>query len=189
MTTSDDPDRRNVLKAGAVTLGAAAFARAVAPVTEWVDGLSVEGFLQKHYKELSKEEMNDILRRHEKKTADEYGREVQIQDVRPIPGVQFAYALNLSVCIGCRRCSEACHRENNHDRPSGSSYIRVLEMKKGSIDLEQGNSTYDHPVPSPGHFYMPVQCQQCENPPCTKVCPVEATWQEEDGIVVVDYNW
>ena len=36
---------------------------------------------------------------------------------------------------------------------------------------------------------MPVQCQQCKNPPCTKVCPVHATWQEADGITVVDYDW
>ena len=36
---------------------------------------------------------------------------------------------------------------------------------------------------------MPVQCQQCENPPCVKVCPVHATWKEPDGLVVVDYNW
>ena len=36
---------------------------------------------------------------------------------------------------------------------------------------------------------MPVQCQQCKKPPCVKVCPVKATWQEPDGITVIDYNW
>jgi molybdopterin-containing oxidoreductase family iron-sulfur binding subunit len=34
-----------------------------------------------------------------------------------------------------------------------------------------------------------VACQQCENPPCVKSCPVGATWKEPDGIVVVDYDW
>jgi molybdopterin-containing oxidoreductase family iron-sulfur binding subunit len=44
-------------------------------------------------------------------------------------------------------------------------------------------------VPEKGYFYMPVQCQQCKNPPCVKVCPVHATWQDKDGITVIDYNW
>ena len=181
--------RRTMLKATGVTLGAAAFATAIAPITEWAENVSLDEFLQKHYKELKPDELQRVLRRLEAETQQDYGTEVAIHDDRPQPGVKFAYALNLSICIGCRKCAEACHLENNHDRSSGNSYIRVLEMQKGSIDLEKGDATYDHPVPQPDKYYMPVQCQQCDNPPCTDVCPVEATWKDDDGIVVVDYNW
>ena len=183
------PSRRTALKVLGTTLGAAAFAKAMEPLRELSAHTSVQEFMQKHYRELNREEMNAVLRRLESEAARTYGREVTIRDIRPTEGVQFAYALNLSVCIGCRRCAEACHQENNHDRATHNSYIRVLEMEQGSMDMERGNTSYDHAVPAPGKFYMPVQCQQCENPPCTTVCPVEATWQEPDGIVVVDYNW
>ncbi|MFO0649994.1 MAG: 4Fe-4S dicluster domain-containing protein [Polyangiales bacterium] len=189
MSESNRPTRRVALKVLGATLGAGAFARAMAPLHEIDRFTSPKDFLQKHYRELTRDELHTVLRRLEDETKQRYGREVTIRDVRPTEGVQFAYALNLSVCIGCRRCVEACHVENNHDRASHQSYIRVLEMTDGSLDMEHGTADYDHAVPAPGHFYMPVQCQQCENPPCTKVCPVEATWQEPDGIVVVDYNW
>jgi Fe-S-cluster-containing dehydrogenase component len=187
--TMNEVTRRRMLQGAGATLGAAAFARALAPLTEWKEGTSLEAFLQKHYKELTPEEMSAVLRRLEEETERDYGREVEIRDVPPMEGVVFGYALNLSVCIGCRRCAEACHKENNHDRRTNNSYIRVLEMEQGSMDMERGTAVYDHPVPAQGKFYMPVQCQQCENAPCVKVCPVQATWSEPDGIVVVDYNW
>jgi Fe-S-cluster-containing dehydrogenase component len=181
--------RRTALKVLGATLGAGAFARALAPLQHFAEASSVEEFLQKHYRELAPHELQAVLRRLEDETERDYGAKVSIRDVRPTPGVRFAYALNLSTCIGCRRCAEACHEENNHDRRTHNSYIRVLEMEQGSLDMERGNATYDHTVPAPGKFYMPVQCQQCDNAPCIDVCPVEATWQEKDGIVVVDYNW
>jgi Fe-S-cluster-containing dehydrogenase component len=108
--------------------------------------------------------------------------------------VEFGYALNLTRCIGCRRCAHACLKENNLSRDDPEdiemSYIRVLELEKGAMNLETSNVDY-HPatVPQKDNFYMPVQCHQCRESPCTKVCPVQATWREPDGIVTVDYNW
>jgi Fe-S-cluster-containing dehydrogenase component len=181
--------RRDVAKGAGALLGAAAFARALAPLTTWAEDLTVDQFLQRHYKELNRDDMEVILRRIEAQTLSEHDVAVHVEDVRPTPGVQFAYALNLTVCIGCRRCAKACHEENNQDRSTNNSYIRVLEMKAGSLDMAHGRVDYDHPVRQPDRFYMPVQCHQCDNAPCVKVCPVEATWKESDGIVVVDYDW
>lgn len=183
------PHRRTVMKGVGLTLGMAAFGRAVWPLVEGQKKLTPEEFLQKHYKELTPEDKETVFARLESEAEEGYGAEVTISDSRPIPGVRFGYAINLSKCNGNGNCVEACHRENNHDRESQQSYIRVLEMPMGTMDMEYGNTTYDHTVPQDGKYYMPVQCQQCDNPPCVTVCPIEATWKEEDGIVVVDYNW
>jgi molybdopterin-containing oxidoreductase family iron-sulfur binding subunit len=104
--------------------------------------------------------------------------------------VVFGYALNISKCKGVRACVEACVIENNQSRDSQIQYIRVLEMSHGNMDLNQGDHYYDaETVPRPGKFYLPMQCMQCDNPPCVKACPIEATWTEPDGIIVIDYDW
>jgi len=182
--------RRVALKVVGSTLGAGAFAYATRPLQEWSENLSADEFVQQHFRELKGADLEKVLARIESGAREKYGREdIEVAADPPIEGVEFGYALNLSVCIGCRKCADACHEENNHDRASNNSYIRVLEMQQGSLDLENANANYDHPVPADDKFYMPVQCQQCRNAPCVKVCPVEATWQEPDGIVTVDYDW
>ena len=35
-------------------------------------------------------------------------------------------------------------------------------------------------------FFVPKLCNHCANPPCVQVCPVKATYQTEDGVVLVD---
>ena len=122
---------------------------------------------------------------------ERFGRDVHVSALPALPGVIYGYALDLSRCIGCRRCVYACVKENNQSRNPQIQWIRVLEMEKAKgIDFESANPYYDpEKVPDPEHFYLPVACQQCRNPQCTKVCPVGATWQEPDGIVVIDYDW
>lgn len=194
---SDQPassSRRDFLmKGGAVATGIGALVAALSPLKDLDTGLSMKDFMQKHYRELTPQEMEDVLKRISDKVEAQYDVRPELRDVRPKDGVQFAYALNLSRCIGCRRCVHACVDENNQSRDPEIQYIRVLKMPAGTNDIEQGQHDYtfdeNGPDRSDGHYYMPVQCQQCENPPCVKVCPVEATWQESDGIVAIDYDW
>ena len=182
-------DRRRALKALGATVAAGATVRALAPLADPLGALTADAFFQRHYKQLDRDQVAALIGRIEADTRSRYGAEVSVEDVRPTPGVEFGYALNLSTCNGNRRCVEACHQENNHDRDTSGSYIRVLEIENGSMALNRSVTDYEHPVPQPGKFYLPVQCMQCDNPPCVHVCPVDATWKEPDGIVVVDYDW
>lgn len=100
---------------------------------------------------------------------------------------RFGMVIDVKACIGCRKCVYACMRENNIGRNSGFAYIQVMEMEAGSWELEHSTSTYKEGG-SPEHWYMPIQCMQCEKPPCVYGCPVKATWKESDGIVVIDYK-
>ena len=184
-------ERRDFLKSGSLTVaaGVAAVAAALSPLKD-LDVDRFEGAFQKHYKELSPEEIEQVLERISNKVEEEYDIRPDLRDVKPMDGVQFAYALNLTRCIGCRRCVHACVAENNLSKSPEIQYIRVAEMPNGTISMQEGEHYYDHDkVPQEGKYYIPMQCNHCENPPCVKACPVQATWKEPDGIVVVDYNW
>ena len=156
-------------------------------------GPTAEEFFRQHYKKLTPEDKQSIFRRIEDQTLARTGVQTHVSDPPPIDGVEFAYALNLSVCNGSRRCVEACARENNLPDDPEMRYIRVYEMSAGSLEFEDSTAYYDPKgegqVPAKDKFYLPVQCQQCDNPPCVRGCPTGATWKEPDGIVVVDYNW
>ena len=178
-------NRRNFLK----IVGAAAASAATA--TGCGTGAPTsEEFFRQHYQKLTDEDKKRIFARIEEETLVTKGVRTRVGDLPPIEGVEFAYALNLSVCNGSRRCVEACARENNLPDDPEMRYIRVMELDPGSLDFEDSTAYYEHDtVPARDKFYLPVQCHQCDNPPCTKACPVGATWKEKDGIVVVDYNW
>jgi molybdopterin-containing oxidoreductase family iron-sulfur binding subunit len=179
-------DRRLFLKGTALGLAGAALPLKKANASLW------QAFFQEHFSEMDDEEIRKVIERLEQEALKTYGTNIEISARKPIEGVKFAYALDLSLCIGCRKCVYGCVAENNQSRSSQIHWISVLRLKKGEkwADLENAEHYYEpERVPEPDYFYMPVQCQQCEDPPCVKVCPTQATWQEPDGITVVDYNW
>ena len=184
-----DVGRRSFIKLlSALTAGAIA-------MPDKAEAFSLDEFLQKHFHQMSDEEKQKTMARLENEYNEKYSREdFSVDNTGPQHGVKYGYALNLAKCIGCRKCTHACVEENNQHRGAEGrddqvEYIRVLEMEKGSLDVEKSVHDYTHEVPAEGKYYMPVQCHHCNDAPCVKACPVEATWQEPDGIVVVDYNW
>lgn len=179
-----DNSRRSFLKNVALAAGSAI-------ALSGCDMKALDHFLQKNFRTLSKDEVNDMIASLKLEYKEKYGKEFTVSAKPATDGILFGYALDLSRCIGCRKCVYACVEENNQSRDPQIHWIQVLQMEKEKgIDFADSDVHYNpEKVPEEGHFYLPVQCQQCRNPQCTTVCPVKATWQEPDGIVVVDYNW
>jgi molybdopterin-containing oxidoreductase family iron-sulfur binding subunit len=76
-------------------------------------------------------------------------------------------------CVGCHACTISCVAENH--LPPGVVYRPVTTEERGEF-------------PNLSTLFTPRPCMQCDNPPCTPVCPVNATWKRADGIVAVDYD-
>ncbi|MAD30244.1 MAG: molybdopterin oxidoreductase [Flavobacteriaceae bacterium] len=143
-----------------------------------------------NYKLMTNEEksatVNRLVRSYQLRT----GKNINMSSKNAEDDVLFGYAFNISKCQGYMDCVSACVEENNQDRKSQMQYIRIHEMKDGKgLNFNEADDNYYHEVPAEGHFYMGTQCFHCDNPPCVDVCPVQATWREDDGLVVVDFDW
>ena len=80
--------------------------------------------------------------------------------------------INLDRCSGCDSCVVCCKLE--HSLPLGSAYNKVKAM--GPFGT----------FPNVEKYWLPMQCQQCENAPCEQVCPTGATYRDEQGRILVD---
>ncbi len=107
---------------------------------------------------------------------------------------KFVMVIDVGACIGCRRCMWACKEENNVPDTISPPWIEVFELKSGVTltghpslhDLQDGATTSYTESPREGRWYLPVQCNHCDNPPCVKVCPTGATYKDIDGLVLMN---
>jgi len=85
------------------------------------------------------------------------------------PGRKWVMVIDLAKCDGCGACTQACSKM--HFVPPDRQWMKVLRMQES-----------EHTAP----YFFPQPCYHCDNPPCTKVCPVDATFKRQDGVVLID---
>ncbi|MEW6376969.1 MAG: 4Fe-4S dicluster domain-containing protein [Thermodesulfobacteriota bacterium] len=112
----------------------------------------------------------------------------------------WGFVCNIDRCIGCGRCVVACKRENKV--PWGPKYYRtwveryVISMG-GEIFADSPNGGRDgfksdylnlkyRNLKVMKSFFVPKLCNQCDNPPCVKVCPTGASYKTKDGVILVN---
>jgi Fe-S-cluster-containing dehydrogenase component len=91
------------------------------------------------------------------------------EERKGIEGKKFVMVIDLSRCKNVKACQSACN--HMHQVHPGQNWIKVLEMQDA-----------DHAAP----YWEPTTCMHCDEPPCVKVCPVDATFKRQDGIVLID---
>ena len=86
-----------------------------------------------------------------------------------IKGKKWVMVIDLSRCRNARKCVNACQ---------GAHHLRPYEYHINTLVMQESANTPE--------YFMPKPCQHCDNPPCVSVCPVDATFKRQDGIVLID---
>lgn len=84
---------------------------------------------------------------------------------------RFAMVVDVAKCIGCQSCTVSCIYENAVPEDAFRTIVSTYEVQEGD---------------RAAMVMLPRLCNHCADAPCLPVCPVGATFQRPDGIVVVD---
>jgi molybdopterin-containing oxidoreductase family iron-sulfur binding subunit len=87
--------------------------------------------------------------------------------------VKYSMIIDLEQCVGCDACAVACKLDNGTG--TDIKWSRVVEEELGSF-------------PEVKKIYLPLQCMHCDEAECVRVCPTGATYKDERGIVLIDYD-
>ena len=92
---------------------------------------------------------------------------------------RWGMVIDLDKCTACQACVAACKMENNVPSATAEQVQQSRTLSWIKLVPHMGES---HQEEKPATF-LPLMCLQCDNPPCIKVCPVDATNLSPEGIV------
>ena len=85
--------------------------------------------------------------------------------------MKYGFVIDNRKCIGCHACTTACKSE--HQVPVGVNRTWVKQVEKGEF-------------PNSRRLFSVMRCNHCTDAPCVEICPVEALYFRNDGIVDFD---
>ena len=88
---------------------------------------------------------------------------------RGMPGRKFVMVVDLAKCENALACQRSCNK--HHFITGENAWLKIYKMQ----DTEDT-----------APYWMPSLCMHCDKPACVTVCPVDATFKREDGLVLID---
>lgn len=85
------------------------------------------------------------------------------------PNRKYVMVIDLAKCKNALACQSACNK--HHYITGDNAWIKVYNMQESKDTAP---------------YWMPVTCQHCDEPACVTVCPVDATFKRQDGLVLID---
>lgn len=108
---------------------------------------------------------------------------------------RWVYLIDLHRCIGCGSCVRACRAENDVPQEYYRTWIEryaIPSTAEAYVDSPHGGEHGFHPKPvsevAGKSFFVPKMCNHCDHSPCIQVCPVGASYETLDGVVLVDHE-
>jgi len=109
-------------------------------------------------------------------------------------GIRYGMVIDTRKCIeGCTVCSDVCHEIHNvpdHRLPNGDADLKneikwIWKEPHANVFPSKSSQFVSSELTKKKHM---VLCNHCENPPCVRVCPTQATFKRADGIVLMDFH-
>lgn len=104
--------------------------------------------------------------------------------------IRWGMAIDLQKCRqkkGCNACIKACHTAHNVPQFADPAHEVKWIWKQPFEDVFPYAQTQYTREANAGHPVL-LMCNHCDDPPCINVCPVNATWRTDDGVVTIDFH-